>query len=127
MNTAIITSDTSINHLTDNGHPERPERIIAITEKLKKRNDLIWDKPKKFDLDILKKAHDEKYIDMVQKSFPKEGLKFLDEDTVISPGSEKATREFTKGRVVSILEGGYDLNALADCSNEHVSALIEFN
>ncbi len=93
MNTAIITSDTSINHLTGNGHPERPERIITITEKLKKRNDLIWDKPKKFDLDILKKAHDEKYIDMVQKSFPKEGLKFLDGDTVISPGSEKATRE----------------------------------
>ena len=93
MSTAIITSDTSINHLTGNGHPERPERIIAITEKLKKRSDLIWDKPKKFDLDILKKAHDEKYIDMVQKSFPKEGLKFLDGDTVISPGSEKATRD----------------------------------
>ena len=30
---------------------------------------------------------------MVQKSFPKKGLKFLDGDTVISPGSEKATRE----------------------------------
>ena len=38
-----------------------------------------------------------------------------------------ATNEFTKGRVVSILEGGYDLNALADCSNEHVNALLEFN
>ena len=93
MSTAIITSDTSINHLTGNGHPERPERVIAITEKLKIRNDLIWDKPKKFDLNILKKAHNEKYIDMVQKSFPKEGLKFLDGDTIISPGSEKATRE----------------------------------
>ena len=93
MSTAIITSDTSINHLTGNGHPERPERVIAITEKLNIRNDLIWDKPKKFDLNILKKVHDEKYIDMVQKSFPKKGLKFLDGDTVISPGSEKATRE----------------------------------
>ena len=93
MSTAIITSDTSIDHLTGNGHPERPERVIAITEKLKIRNDLIWDKPKKFDLNILKKAHDEKYIDMVQKSFPKDGLKFLDGDTVISPGSEKATRD----------------------------------
>ena len=92
MSTAIITSDTSIDHLTGDGHPERPERVIAIIEKLKKRNDLIWDKPKKFDLDILKKAHDEKYIDMVQK-LSKDGLKFLDGDTVISPGSEKATRE----------------------------------
>ena len=38
-----------------------------------------------------------------------------------------ATNEFTKGKVVSILEGGYDLNALADSANEHVNALIEFN
>ena len=38
-----------------------------------------------------------------------------------------ATNEFTKGRVVSILEGGYDLNALAESANEHVNALIEFN
>jgi len=93
LSTAIITSDTSINHLTGNGHPERPERVVAIIEKLKKRKKLIWDKPKKFDLDILKKVHDEKYIDMVQKSFPKEGSKYLDGDTVISPGSEKATRD----------------------------------
>ena len=38
-----------------------------------------------------------------------------------------ATKEFTQGKVVSILEGGYDLNALADSANEHVNALIEFN
>ena len=38
-----------------------------------------------------------------------------------------ATKDFTKGKVVSILEGGYDLNALADSANEHVNALIEFN
>ena len=45
----------------------------------------------------------------------------------ITKRAVKATNEFTKGRVVSILEGGYDLNALADCSNEHVNALLEFN
>ena len=38
-----------------------------------------------------------------------------------------ATKEFTQGKVVSILEGGYDLNALANSANEHVNALIEFN
>ena len=31
------------------------------------------------------------------------------------------------GKVVSILEGGYDLNALAESANEHVNALLEFN
>ena len=35
-----------------------------------------------------------------------------------------ATNKFTKGKVVSILEGGYDLNALAESANEHVLSLI---
>ncbi len=34
---------------------------------------------------------------------------------------------FCNGKVVSILEGGYDLKALQDSSARHVDALIEFN
>ena len=37
----------------------------------------------------------------------------------------KATNEFTKGRVLSVLEGGYDLNALAESAQNHVKALSE--
>ena len=45
MNTAIINSDSYEKHDTGNGHPEQPKRVIAIKEKLKERNDLIWEKP----------------------------------------------------------------------------------
>ena len=38
-----------------------------------------------------------------------------------------STQKFSTGKVVSILEGGYDLSALAESSNEHVKALLEFN
>ena len=31
------------------------------------------------------------------------------------------------GRVVSILEGGYDLNALVESTEQHINALLEFN
>ena len=31
------------------------------------------------------------------------------------------------GKVVSILEGGYDLNALQESTEMHVNALLEFN
>ena len=31
MTTAIITSDTSIDHITGNGHPEKPDRVTAVT------------------------------------------------------------------------------------------------
>ena len=37
----------------------------------------------------------------------------------------KATNEFTKGKVISVLEGGYDLNALAQSAFNHVNALSE--
>ena len=38
-----------------------------------------------------------------------------------------ATQKVTSGKVVSVLEGGYDLKALAESANEHVNALLEFN
>ena len=37
------------------------------------------------------------------------------------------SKSFCNGRVVSILEGGYDLKALQNSSQRHVDALIEFN
>ena len=104
MKTAIISSKTSINHLTGDGHPEQPKRVIAITEKLKKNKNLIWDKPINFDQNILKKVHNEKYINMVKESFPTKGLKFLDGDTIISPGSKDATIDAV-GSVIKAIDG----------------------
>ena len=37
------------------------------------------------------------------------------------------SKSFCNGRVVSILEGGYDLRALQNSTQRHVDALIEFN
>ena len=37
------------------------------------------------------------------------------------------SKKFCNGKVVSILEGGYDLKALQDSTKRHVDALIEFN
>ncbi len=36
MSTAIVTSDTSINHETGLGHPEKPDRVTTIIKNLKK-------------------------------------------------------------------------------------------
>ena len=104
MKTAIISSKTSVNHLTGDGHPEQPKRVTAITERLKKNKSLIWDKPTSFDQNILKKVHDENYVDMVKKSFPNQGLKFLDGDTIISPGSKDATIDAV-GSVIKAIDG----------------------
>ena len=104
MNTAIITSDTSINHQTGLGHPENPDRVTTVIKNLKKNKNLIWKKNKKFDRKILDFTHTPKYVEQVEHSFPKKGLVFLDADTIISPGSKEATYDAV-GSIISAIDG----------------------
>ena len=39
----------------------------------------------------------------------------------------QATKKYHSGKIVSILEGGYDLIALQESTEMHVNALLEFN
>ena len=91
MKTGIITTDSYLNHQTGQGHPERADRVSVVIENLKKKKDLIWKKSEKFDRKYLRSAHDVNYIKEVEKSFPEKGLFFLDGDTIVSPGSKKAS------------------------------------
>ena len=95
MKTGIITTDTYKKHDTGQGHPERADRVTVVIDHLKKTKskNLIWKKPKKFNLKYLEYAHDKSYLDNVTASFPKQGLNFLDSDTIVSPGSKDATRD----------------------------------
>ncbi len=104
MNTAIITSDSSEDHITGDGHPEQPKRVSAVINKLRKRDNLLWIKSEKFDQKILKKVHGSDYIESVENSFPSSGLKFLDGDTIISPGSKKATYDAV-GSIIKAVDG----------------------
>ena len=104
MNTAIVTSDSSENHITGDGHPEQPKRVSAVINKLRKRDNLLWIKSEKFDQKILKKVHGSDYIESVENSFPSSGLKFLDGDTIISPGSKKATYDAV-GSIIKAVDG----------------------
>ena len=38
-----------------------------------------------------------------------------------------SSKKFCNGKVVSVLEGGYDLQALQDDTKRHVDALLEFD
>ena len=104
MSTAIVTSDTSINHETGLGHPEKPDRVTTIIKNLKKNKNLIWKKNKKFDHKILDFTHTPEYVEQVKNSFPKKGLVFLDADTIISPGSKDAAYDAV-GSIISAIDG----------------------
>ena len=106
MKTGIITTDTYLNHDTGQGHPERADRVTVVIDHLKKvkSKNLIWKKPQKFDLKYLEYAHDKNYLDNVTESFPKQGLNFLDGDTIVSPGSKEATKDAV-GSILTAIDG----------------------
>ena len=106
MKTGLVTSDTYQNHNTGEGHPEKIDRVTAVIDNFKKidNKELIWKKPAKFDQSFLINTHSSEYIDLVSKSFPENGLAFLDGDTVVSPGSKDATRDAV-GSIISAIDG----------------------
>ena len=106
MKTGLITSDTYQNHNTGEGHPEKIDRVTAVIENFKKldNKNLVWKKPSNFEQSILIKTHTKDYIKQVNLSFPQSGLKFLDGDTVVSPGSKDATRDAV-GSIISAIDG----------------------
>ena len=106
MKTGIITTDTYLNHNTGQGHPERADRVTVVINHLKKvkTKNLIWKKTIKFNLKYLEFAHDKNYLNNVKDSFPKQGLNFLDGDTIVSPGSKDATKDAV-GSILTAIDG----------------------
>ena len=106
MKTGLITSDTYQNHNTGEGHPEKIDRVTAVIENFKKldNKNLVWKKPSSFEQSILIKTHTKDYIKQVNLSFPQSGLKFLDGDTVVSPGSKEATKDAV-GSIIAAIDG----------------------
>jgi acetoin utilization deacetylase AcuC-like enzyme len=106
VKTGLITTKSYQNHNTGNGHPEKIDRVTAVIDNFKKKNNnnLIWQEPKKFDQSLLIKTHSKEYIEFVNNSFPKDGLSFLDGDTIVSPGSKDATRD-AAGSIITAIDG----------------------
>ena len=106
MKTGLITSDTYKDHNTGDGHPEKIDRVTVVIDNFKKLNNknLIWKKPVKFNKSLLEITHNSDYIKFVENSFPKQGLSFLDGDTIISPGSKDATIDAV-GSIITAIDG----------------------
>jgi len=78
-----------LEHLLPSGHPERPERLLAIAEALSEARlgPLERRLAPAADLDTATLAHDRAYVDMVSGNVPSEGFVGLDSDTFMSPRS----------------------------------------
>lgn len=89
----LIYSDEFLEHITGIGHPEKPERLSAITSALKKApfsSEIEWISPtpvkENSPIPLLEEIHSPRYIRKV-KEVAADGGGFLDTDTYVSPRS----------------------------------------
>lgn len=92
MTTALFTHPSSLAHATPDGHPERADRIRAIEKALAapEFNGLLrQEAPLGRDEDI-QRAHSGAHLKHIRSSLPEQGVRYLDPDTAMSPGTLEA-------------------------------------
>jgi len=93
MSIAVFTHPDMLGHAPGPGHPERPERLRAVTDALE--DGLtgldVREAPIVADEDLLR-VHPQAYLDAIAEAAPQRGLVRLDPDTAMSPGSLDAAR-----------------------------------
>jgi len=106
MSTAFISHEDCHAHDTSEEHPESSRRLSAIDDRLifSRLSDFL----RSFDArsvtrDQLLRVHTAEHLENVQAMIPEQGYAFLDQDTVISPGSLKAA-ERAAGAVVMAVD-----------------------
>ena len=82
-------------HEMQPGHPERPERLLAIERHLRSTglvSELLQRKATQLDPDALRAVHDAGHLQHLSENSPAEGLVAIDPDTMMGPNSLHAAR-----------------------------------
>jgi acetoin utilization deacetylase AcuC-like enzyme len=97
MTTLLLTHPACLEHDTGYGHPERAGRLRAIADALAapQFNALKREQAPLADLAAIERLHPKAYVQMVEASIPERDHKWLDPDTVVSPGSWQAALRAT--------------------------------
>ncbi len=92
MTTLLLTHPACLEHDTGYGHPERADRLRAINDALAapQFNSLKREQAPPAELADIERLHPSAYVEMVRATIPKRDHKWLDPDTVVSPGSWEA-------------------------------------
>jgi acetoin utilization deacetylase AcuC-like enzyme len=106
MSTLYISHPAALDHQTPLGHPERPDRILAIERVLEKERfaSLIREQAPMADMQSLTLAHPEHYVVSIRDISPREGVVRVDADTIMSPGTYEAALRGAGGAVRAVDE-----------------------
>ncbi len=92
MATKLYAHPVFLEHLTPPGHPERPDRLRAVTQVLAAEafDPLLREEAPMADEVTLLYAHPEKHVSAVRRAVPETGMRAIDADTAVSPKSWEA-------------------------------------
>lgn len=115
MNTALFSHPACLEHDTGEEHPECPARLRAVLAALEDENFMFLDRR---DAPLatraqLERVHPAAHVAEVLDSIPVQGIRSIDDDTVISPGSGEAALR-AAGAVIAAVDavcGGEIRNA----------------
>lgn len=104
MTLLLLTHDRYHEHLTGGGHPERPDRLVAALDGLRRAglDDLPCREPTAASLEALLRVHDPQMVELVE-AVSDAGGGSLDPDTTVSSASYEA----------AVLAAGAGLDAVA--------------
>src|SRR5258705_10925845 len=93
MTVALYTHQDMLDHRPGARHPERPERLQAVTDALSDSDlkFMVRDAPLAAEADLAA-VHGQTYLDAIFAARPGAGTLRLDEDTFMSAGSPGAAR-----------------------------------
>lgn len=103
MTVALYTHRDMFDHRPGEGHPESPERLRAVSDALSDSDlDLAPNDAPLAEAGDLLLAHDEAYVQLIERAAPASGLRVLDPDTYMSSGSLTAARRAAGAAVKAV-------------------------
>jgi len=92
MTTLIISHESYLTHDTGPYHPESPDRLRSVLKALDQGalSGLLREDAPEATAEQIARAHPGDYVEEVLAAIPRQGLRNLDGDTVVSPGSAEA-------------------------------------
>ena len=107
MTTSYITHADCLRHEMGPGHPECPERLVAVNEHMRSSGLLdqlrVLDAPLASEED-LKRVHHPEYVDLIFENAPTEGYVQLDPDTAMNPYTLAAARRAAGAGILAVDE-----------------------
>jgi acetoin utilization deacetylase AcuC-like enzyme len=107
MTTSYITHADCLRHEMGPGHPECPERLVAVNEHM--RSSGLLDQLRVLDAPLasgedLKRVHHPEYVDLIFENAPTEGYVQLDPDTSMNPYTLAAARRAAGAGILGVDE-----------------------